>query len=159
MRKIGVIIDHNKQYSQNEKCENIAKNNYDQRFSYFNEVMFPRYKEFNEYTLQFQKDLERTDEELFEIAKNLMMSGKQYLQNLETTDANLRCKYYYPVEELKNLQTAIVMNSFCQTKIKMGNPDYLNAVINFEKSSGVLPVLDVVEEKGKKEKIASYYNI
>ena len=51
------------------------------------------------------------------------------------------------------------MNSFCQTKIKMGDPDYLNAVINFEKSSGVLPVLDVVEQKGKKEKLASYYNI
>ena len=53
MRKIGVIIDHNKQYSQNEKCENIAKNNYDQRFNCFKEVMFPRYKEFQEYTLQF----------------------------------------------------------------------------------------------------------
>jgi hypothetical protein len=58
-----------------------------------------------------------------------------------------------PTADLKKLQMIIVMNSLCITKIKMGDCDYLTGKIDFEKSMDVLPVIDVVEEKGKKEKI------
>lgn len=47
---------------------------------------------------------------------------------------------------------AIVMNSFCQTKIKMGDSEQLTAVVNTEKSTALLPVIDVVEDKGKKSR-------
>ena len=82
-----------------------------------------------------------------------MMNGKQVLQNLETTDESLRSKNFMPNAVIKQLQMLIIMNSLCQTKIKMGDCDYLTGKIDFDKSMQILPVIDIVEEKGKKEKI------
>jgi hypothetical protein len=80
MRRSGVITDHNKQYDDNEKCQNILQNNYTQRFDAFKEVMFPRYRSFEEYIQLSTKDLkEKPDEEIFTECKQLLMNGKQIL--------------------------------------------------------------------------------
>ena len=48
-----------------------------------------------------------------------LLEAKQFLQNLEQTDAKMRNKNFLKNDELKKMQLIIVTNSLCITKVKM----------------------------------------
>ena len=75
-----------------------------------------------------------------------LLEAKYILHNLESTDPALRNKLFLKNEELKEMQLIIVSNSLCITKVKMEEQGLLHIKIDFEKSVGSVPAIDLYKK-------------
>ena len=123
--------------------QNIRENHYNQRFGFFKAVQFPRYKTYKQYLEQTPQE---TVDQLLDYAKVNLLEAKYILHNLESTDPALRNKLFLKNEELKEMQLIIVSNSLCITKVKMEEQGLLHIKIDFEKSVGSVPAIDLYKK-------------
>lgn len=88
-----------------------------------------------------EKDLQGTEEEIYQTSKNYLLQAKNILSNLEKTPPSQRNTHFMKNEDLKTLQMSIVMNSLLITKVKMQEGG--KAKINFEKTQLNLPIIEI----------------
>lgn len=99
----GVISDPWKQYDENEYTKNCREMNYNQRYGFFRNVQFPRFKSYEDYQAKVKSVEKLTRDELFDLAKTHLIQGKQCLNNLEQTPADQRNEWFLSVDELKKI--------------------------------------------------------
>lgn len=114
-------------------------------------MQYPNYKSYEEYKGGVDELKEANDtDSLYEIAKMMIMNGKQALQNLEARDPKYRNTHLLQSQKLKDIQTLAVMNSLCISKLKMQKDTQFLLKINYEKSLDGLAALDLMEKPVRK---------
>ena len=120
--------------------------NYDQRYSLFKAVDFPKYKTYIDYeeaTSKFSEG-EMTP---FDIAKKNFTVGKQVLTNLKETPKTYRCSLQLQDPFLDQIIKISVMNSLAISKAKMSNGAKMIVEIKYSQSLEELVMIDVYTKK------------
>uniref|UniRef100_A0A7S3FWB4 NAA35-like TPR repeats domain-containing protein n=1 Tax=Strombidium rassoulzadegani TaxID=1082188 RepID=A0A7S3FWB4_9SPIT len=118
-----VITDPVAQYDSFEPKLKVRENIYNQRIKMFQNVQFPRLKTYEDYISEFDskvvKKHEGNLEGIYSEAKDLIMQGRQILNNLQQTETSLRNPSFFSNEELLEIQKIAVTNSLIMAQVKM----------------------------------------
>lgn len=138
-------FEHKKMFVNIIDREGVEKQVYENRFSVFNIIPFPRYKSYDEFLNERFQATQMEDKQLLEAIKTNFMEGKSTLQRLLETEESQRCNTLLPRAQLEKLQRLVVMNSLCATKASMYGAD---AVITINQAAS-LPWLPAIEVNKK----------
>ena len=137
-----IYFENNGLYQNVIQNENVEKQVYENRFGIFMSVPFPRYRSYDEFSIdRANAESKMTLQQLQDSAKANLMEGKNIIQRLIDTEDASRSTVLIPKSQLEKLQRIIVMNALGLTKASMMK----NSVVKVNHSNSLywLPALDV----------------